>query len=139
MAPELPCPDAHCEPTDWSPDGRSLIVNARPMGAGDVWRVSLETGGIAKAILSEPFPEYDARVSPDGHWLAYVSEEAGRAVVSVRLCGDDAAAAEGFSKATGVGAGLAGQSRWGARIVLTFRTEPGPEGITAGSCSESHP
>ena len=84
VAQELPCPDAHCEPTDWSPDGRSLIVNARPKGAGDVWSVSLETGGIAKAILSEPFPEYDARISPDGHWLAYVSEETGRAVVSVR-------------------------------------------------------
>jgi hypothetical protein len=94
---------------------------------------------IAKPILSEPFPEYNARISPDGPWLAYISEEAGRAVVSVRLCGDDAAAAEGFSKATGVGAGLAGQSRWGARMVLTFRIEPGPEGITAASCSESHP
>ena len=26
---ELPCPDAYCEPTDWSPDGRHLIVNTR--------------------------------------------------------------------------------------------------------------
>jgi serine/threonine protein kinase len=84
VAQELPCPSAYCEPTDWSPDGRSLIVNARPMGAGDVWSVSLEAGGSAKAILSEPFPEYDARISPDGQWLAYVSEEAGRPVVSVR-------------------------------------------------------
>ena len=83
---ELPCPDAYCEPTDWSPDGRSLIVNTRPatVGAGHVWSVSLEAGGLAKPILSGPFPEYDARVSPNGQWLAYVSEEAGRPVVSVR-------------------------------------------------------
>ena len=83
---ELPCPDAYCEPTDWSPDGRSLIVNTRPatIGAGHVWSVSLEAGGSAKPILSGPFPEYDARVSPNGQWLAYVSEEAGRPVVSVR-------------------------------------------------------
>ena len=88
VAQELPCPDAYCEPTDWSPDGRHLIVNTRvaTTGArsGDVWSVSLEAGGSAKAILSGPFPEYDARISPDGQWLAYVSEETGRPVVSVR-------------------------------------------------------
>ena len=46
--------------------------------------MSLETGGSAEAILSGPFPEYDARISPDGQWLAYVSEETGRPDVSVR-------------------------------------------------------
>jgi Tol biopolymer transport system component len=81
---ELPCPGTYCEPTDWSADGRFLIVNAHPMGSGDVWSVSLEAGGAAKAILSGPFREYDARLSPDGRWLAYVSEETGRPVVSVR-------------------------------------------------------
>jgi Tol biopolymer transport system component len=86
VAQELPCPAAYCEPTDWSPDGRSLIVNTRltTSATGDVWSVSLEPGGSAKAILSGPFPEYDARISPDGQWLAYGSEEAGRPVVSVR-------------------------------------------------------
>jgi len=88
VAQERPCPGAHCEPTDWSPDGRHLIVNTRlatpAARAGDVWSVSLETGGSAKAILSGPFPEYDARISPNGLWLAYVSEEAGRPEVSVR-------------------------------------------------------
>ena len=55
-----------------------------PTVAGDVWSVSLEAGGAARAILSEPFPEYDARISANGQWLAYVSEETGRPVVSVR-------------------------------------------------------
>ena len=85
---ELPCPAAYCEPTDWSPDGRHVIVNTRltanPRQPGDVWRVSLEAGGSAEAILGGPFPEYDARISPDGRWLAYVSEETGRPEVSVR-------------------------------------------------------
>ena len=84
---ELPCPGAFCEPTDWSPDGRHLIVNTRATmtGArGDVWSVSLEPSGSAEALLSGSFPEYDARISPDGRWLAYVSEETGRAEVSVR-------------------------------------------------------
>jgi serine/threonine protein kinase/Tol biopolymer transport system component len=85
---ELPCPGSHCEPTDWSPDGRHLIVNTRDAVFGvpprDVWKVPVDGAGSAEAILSEPFPEYDARLSPDGQWLAYVSEEAGRPEVSVR-------------------------------------------------------
>jgi Tol biopolymer transport system component len=86
VAHELPCPGAYCEPTDWSPDGRHLIVNTRltTAGAGDVWSVPLEAGAVAKVMLSEPFPEYDARISPNGQWLAYVSEETGRPAVSVR-------------------------------------------------------
>ena len=85
-AQELPCPGAYCEPTDWSPDGHSLIVNTRPTtgDAADVWSVSLDAGGAAKAILSGPFAEYDARMSPDGQWVVYVSEETGGPVVSVR-------------------------------------------------------
>jgi Tol biopolymer transport system component len=84
---ELACPGAYCEPTDWSPDGRHLIVNTRPALNGarsDVWSVSLEAGGAAEAILAGAFSEYDARISPDGQWLAYVSEETGQAEVSVR-------------------------------------------------------
>jgi Tol biopolymer transport system component len=85
---ELPCPGSFCEPTDWSPDGGRVIVNTRVATIGaqprDVWSVSLETGGSAEAILSGPFPEYDARISPNGRWLAYVSEETGRPEVSIR-------------------------------------------------------
>ena len=89
-ARELTCPGGapFCEPTDWSPDGRYLIVNTRAgmlRGARrDVWSVSVETGASSEAILSGPFAEYDARISPDGRWLAYVSEETGRAEVHVR-------------------------------------------------------
>jgi eukaryotic-like serine/threonine-protein kinase len=85
---EMPCPGSYCEPTDWSPDGRRLIVNTRAATSGtqsgDVSSVSLAIGGSAEALLSGPFPEYDARISPNGQWLAYVSEETGRPEVSVR-------------------------------------------------------
>ena len=70
------------------PDGRGLIVNARRTasftGAGDIWHVSLDAGGPATAILAGPFPEYDARLSSDGRWLAYVSEDGGRPDVFIR-------------------------------------------------------
>ena len=99
---ELPCPGpSFCEPTDWSPDGRHLIVNTRSAmtGArGDVWRVPLDAGGSAEAILSGPFPEYDARISPDGQWLAYVSEETGRPEVSVRAMSGPPQASRGVQQ-----------------------------------------
>ncbi len=79
VAQELPCPGPFCEPTDWSPDGRHLIVNTRQAmtGArGDVWRVSLESGGVSEAILAGPFPEYRR------------ADLAGRPVAGLRLGGD---------------------------------------------------
>jgi serine/threonine protein kinase len=83
----LPCPASYCEPTDWSPDGRYLLVNTRvELGTPhqDVWRVPVEGSGGPEKMLADEFPEYDARISPDGRWLAYVSAESGRPEVSLR-------------------------------------------------------
>jgi eukaryotic-like serine/threonine-protein kinase len=82
----LPCPRAFCEPTDWSPDGGRLLVNVRDDHdrGGDVWAISTNPKGSAQPLLAEAFTERDARLSPDGRWIAYVSEESGRAEVSVR-------------------------------------------------------
>ena len=81
-----PCPRANCIPTDWSPDGRSLIVNLGDKldGKWDVWALSPDPNGAAQPLLAEPFAERDARLSPDGRWIVYVSEESGRPEVSVR-------------------------------------------------------
>jgi eukaryotic-like serine/threonine-protein kinase len=80
----FPCPSAYCEPTDWSPDGRVLLVNVRDTRGWDVWTVSAEGSGAVQPLLAEAFPERDARFSPDGRWIAYVSEESGRSELSVR-------------------------------------------------------
>jgi Tol biopolymer transport system component len=80
----LPCPRAYCEPTDWSPDGGRLLVNVRDDRGGDVWAVSTDPDGPSQPLLAEAYTERDARLSPDGRWIAYVSEESGRAEVSVR-------------------------------------------------------
>ena len=40
--------------------------------------------GTARPLLAQSFPERDARVSPDGRLVAYVSEETGRPEVSVQ-------------------------------------------------------
>ena len=58
-----------------------MVVTAR---GSDIWMVPLERGATPRRLLAEAFVERDARISPDGRWLAYVSDESGRAEVSVR-------------------------------------------------------
>jgi Tol biopolymer transport system component len=80
----LPCPAEYCEPTDWSRDGRQLLVNTRDANGWNIWTVPLDEGGRAQSLLSETFGERDARFSPNGQWIVYTSGESGRSEVSVR-------------------------------------------------------
>jgi dipeptidyl aminopeptidase/acylaminoacyl peptidase len=80
----FPCPAEYCEPTDWSRDGRQLLVNARDTNGWDIWTVSLDEGGRAQSLLAETFSERDARFSPNGQWIVYASGDSGRSEVSVR-------------------------------------------------------
>ena len=80
------CPE-RCEPSDWSPDGRTLILTVRTAQGTDVWTMPVEATGeadVARPVFAERFNERDARISPDGEWIAYVSDESGREEVSVR-------------------------------------------------------
>ena len=80
------CPE-RCEPSDWSPDGRTLILTVRTAQGSDVWAMPVEATGeddVARPIFAERFNERDARISPDGEWIAYVSDESGREEVSVQ-------------------------------------------------------
>ncbi|NOT44642.1 MAG: hypothetical protein HOP14_08580, partial [Acidobacteria bacterium] len=76
----IACPRMPCAPTDWSIDGTSLLVTAR----GDVFEVPVDTGAPARPLLTGASVEREARYSPDGRWVAYVSDESGRAEVSIR-------------------------------------------------------
>jgi Tol biopolymer transport system component len=68
-------------PCDWAPDGRSLLYAE----AGDVrlaWRDA--TGWTSRPLLATPAYEEGASVSPDGRWVAYVTDETGRKEVYVQ-------------------------------------------------------
>ena len=70
-------------PTSWSPDGATLAFHERkPAGERDIWVVS--PGNDPVPFLLTPFDERAARFSPDGKWLAYVSDESGRDDVYVQ-------------------------------------------------------
>jgi eukaryotic-like serine/threonine-protein kinase len=77
----MACPRSPCQPSDWSPDGRFLVLT---LGGTDVWTMPVGSEGQAQPLLAKPFTERDARISPDGRWLAYVSDETARPEVFVR-------------------------------------------------------
>ena len=81
---DLMCPKAHCEPTDWSSDGRFLVVNAYGETSTDVWEVATDSQEESRPLLTGRFNERDGRLSPNGQWLAYVSDESGTPEVSIR-------------------------------------------------------
>ena len=72
-------------PHGFSPDGRTLLYNAAdPKTGWDIWMVPLEGERKPRPILQSPFNERGPKLSPDGRWLAYVSDESGRYEIYVQ-------------------------------------------------------
>jgi Tol biopolymer transport system component len=70
-------------PTSWTPGGEDLIFfEFNPETRGDIW--VLPRDGEAKAWMATEFAEGYPRLSPDGRWLAYMSNESGRYEVYVQ-------------------------------------------------------
>jgi eukaryotic-like serine/threonine-protein kinase len=78
--------DALASNEDWSPDGHWLVFNRRHEGPPDLYLLPMSAGGerVPVPFLATRFREDMARFSPDGKFLAYVSDESGRQEVYVR-------------------------------------------------------
>ena len=71
--------------TDWSADGRFLLFNKRDPKRGlDIWVLPLDGKGKPFPLVQTAFDEQSAQFSPDGHWIAYQSNESGRAEIYVQ-------------------------------------------------------
>jgi Tol biopolymer transport system component len=70
---------------DWSRDGRLVFYEVFDWHTfhADVWVRDLARGQ-SRAVLQAKFTQEGARLSPDGHWLAYASQESGIPEVFVR-------------------------------------------------------
>jgi dipeptidyl aminopeptidase/acylaminoacyl peptidase len=72
-------------PSDWSSDGRVLLFTQVATGEDDMdlW-VQPVAGDTARPYLTTTAREFGARLSPDGRWAAYTSNETGRNEVYVQ-------------------------------------------------------
>jgi serine/threonine protein kinase/Tol biopolymer transport system component len=80
-------PDRQLYPWALSSDGRTLVVldTPDPYTRGDISMLSMEGDHALKPLLNNPdYVEVQPRLSPDGKWLAYVSNESGKSEVYVR-------------------------------------------------------
>ena len=70
-------------PGSWSPDGNVLaFMEQHPSTGRDIWL--LQRNGDRRLFLNSEADESAPRFSPDGRWIAYVSNESGQAEVYVR-------------------------------------------------------
>jgi hypothetical protein len=71
------------DPQSWTPDGRTLIFSTKGKETSDdIWTLPL--GGEAKPWLQTAAAEWAGRLSPDGRWMAYNSDQSGRLEVYVQ-------------------------------------------------------
>jgi serine/threonine-protein kinase len=69
----------------WSQDGHWLVVRTGLVdGTSDIQVLRVGVDTVPRTLLNGPYDERAPALSPDGRWLAYVSNESGRDEVYVR-------------------------------------------------------
>jgi serine/threonine protein kinase/Tol biopolymer transport system component len=72
-------------PTSFSPDAKYLAYHEiNRQTSGDIWILPLGQGSEAQAFLKTPFYEGLPMFSPNGRWIAYISNESGNFEIYVR-------------------------------------------------------
>jgi eukaryotic-like serine/threonine-protein kinase len=76
-------------PTSWTPDASQLaFTEFQPQTGADIWVLDVNTHQ-RRALVRTLFDETWARFSPDGRWIAYMSNDSGRwEVYAKRASGD---------------------------------------------------
>ncbi len=70
-------------PCSVSADGKWLLYVQRASGT-DLWIAPLDRPAEAKPLMTTPAREEEGHFSPDGRWIAYMSDESGRFELYVR-------------------------------------------------------
>jgi eukaryotic-like serine/threonine-protein kinase len=70
---------------DWTLDGREVIFGWQNENTGwDLFAAPIQGDHKPRALVEAPFNQGGARVSPDGKWLAFVSDESGQPEIFVQ-------------------------------------------------------
>ena len=78
-----PRPSANQEAMDWSADGKLIVYNGHDFSSGSdysLWLTAAEGGQKPKGFLAGAL---DGRLSPDGNWIAYSTQESGKSEIYV--------------------------------------------------------
>ena len=69
----------------WSPDGKLLAyTEAHPQTQMDIWILPIEADRTPQPFLRTPFDDQTPSFSPDGKWIAYMSNESGQSEIYVQ-------------------------------------------------------
>ncbi|HXV14937.1 MAG TPA: protein kinase [Candidatus Krumholzibacteria bacterium] len=69
----------------WAPDGSGIVFSVLTEKTNsDLWLFPMTGDRVPRPLLQTRFNEGDAAISPDGRWIAYRSDDAGRAEIYVR-------------------------------------------------------
>ena len=72
-------------PTDWTRDGKSLLfTESPPNGRRAIWLVPVAEGGAPQPVVMTSYNALGGRLSPDGRWLAFDSDETGQSEVYIQ-------------------------------------------------------
>jgi serine/threonine-protein kinase len=71
-------------PSSWSKDNALLWIEVDPTTVGDLWALSPHESGHPISLRRTPFDEFEPTLSPDGRFLAYVSNDSGTYEVYVQ-------------------------------------------------------
>jgi len=76
----------HLVPMSWADDGKTLIVTQAvdPNTGFDIEMLPYEAAGTPQPLINTRFNEFHPTISPSGRWLAYSSDESGRAEIYIK-------------------------------------------------------
>ena len=84
-AQQLLASESIARPGDWSADGNYIVYHTEGVNSlVDLWVLPLDGGQKPFPFLQTEFNETQGRLSPDGRWMAYSSDESGRSEVYVQ-------------------------------------------------------